>query len=489
MTGQIVVNVDTSIQYQTMTGFEAQGWMSNWDTQWQIDHLQDWNRIIAGGAARLGIDRVRIEVQSGSENPVDYFSQYINGDITRAQWKPHWYESINDNSDPGSREGGKFHFSKVIYDIENIALPLKDSVEMLGKKFYINLNYVDFKNFPFEHHTDPAEYAELMLACFDTIQIHFGFVPDAIEVILEPENSDWSNGVAQIIGDRIANCIAAAGDTLSNHGYFPDFIAPSPTAASHTVPWTLPILANSIAASYLTEICYHKYWNQSAADLMEIGQLADNNGITSSMLEWWHPNNVQYALNRDLTLGKVSAWQSGGLGEVNINSTNGHTFLYNISDADPNNPVVTEGPNARYYRQYFKYIPQGAQRINATINLPSEVVAFRDSTDLLTIIINATNSESYLLDSLPEGIYGISYSTDVENETILTDIANCYGCDISVTIPGEGVISVVQKTYSIAQQKVWDGEAGTTDWHDPINWIPDGVPDRLDDVFINRVSS
>lgn len=443
---QNTVTVDTSISYQRITGWEVMGWMANFDTPWQIAHLDDWNDSVANVCADIGINRVRVEVRSGAENPVDYFTQYITGQISRPTWKAQIYNSINDNGNPAIVNDTGFHFSEPIYTIEKVAIPLKNAVNALGKKFYLNLCYVDFEwsgvPVPFEHRNYPAEYAEFMRACFDTIYNRFGFTPDGIEVILEPENSGWSNGSA---GDTIGNVIAATGDTLAAHGYYPDFIAPSPTAASNTVPWTNDILAVPNAANYLTEISYHKYWNQNASDLQSICSLATANNLTSSMLEWWNDGNDQYALHRDLTLGCVSAWQSGIMAEVNSGANPNTTALMDIDDSDTANPVISENPNARYYRQYFKYIPTGAVRVDATVGGSHQVTAYKDTLNREIVVINAQYADSFSIAGLSDGTYGITYSTVSENGTQLPDAIIAGGNNLNVSIPNEGVITVYDK--------------------------------------------
>ncbi len=442
---QNIVTVDTSIQHQRITGWEAMGWMANFDTPWQIAHLDDWNDSVANACADIGINRIRLEVRSGAENPIDYFTQYITGQISRTAWKAQWYNSINDNGNSAIVNDTGFHFSETIYTMEKVVIPLKNAVETLGKKFYLNLNYVDFdqgSSVPFEHYNNPDEYAEFMLACFDTLQNRFGFTPDAIEIILEPENSIWGTGN---VGTTIGNAISAAGDTLSAHGYFPDFIAPSSMLPANATPWTDTILMNPNAANYLTEVSYHKYGAKPISTLQSICNVATTNNITSSMLEWWNDNNDQYELYRDLTYACVSAWQCGIMAEVNSGANPNTSILMNIDDSDTANPVINENPKARYYRQYFKYIPTGAVRIDATVSGPHQVTAYKDTLNREIVVINAQYADSFSIAGLSDGTYGITYSTVSENGTQLPDVIISGGNNLNVSIPNEGVITVFDK--------------------------------------------
>ena len=44
----------------------------------------------------LGINRIRLEINSGIENPTDYYAQWRNGQITEQVFNSKRYEIIND---------------------------------------------------------------------------------------------------------------------------------------------------------------------------------------------------------------------------------------------------------------------------------------------------------------------------------------------------------------------------------------------------------
>src|SRR6185436_11184542 len=103
----------------------------------------------------LGINRVRLQVASGSENPHDYFADMKAGTITQQQWRSTQYQIENDNGDPNSINPAGFKFSFLDNTIDEIVLPLKQRVEAHGEKLYVNLNYVDFGTTTFEHKNAP----------------------------------------------------------------------------------------------------------------------------------------------------------------------------------------------------------------------------------------------------------------------------------------------------------------------------------------------
>src|SRR6185369_14072227 len=112
-----------------------------------------------------------------------------------------------------------FHFTLLDWQMDYVAVKIKQRVEARGEKFYLYISYGDWKDTSFEHWTNPAEYGEFMLAIFDHLQARYGFVPDGISIINEPDlSNDWR-------GSQIGNAIVSAGARLGAAGFHPDFIA------------------------------------------------------------------------------------------------------------------------------------------------------------------------------------------------------------------------------------------------------------------------
>ena len=80
------MTVKPSETYQVMTGWEVtarcweigQGRRNRFDGSW----LDFRDEIIAALADEAGINRIRIEIHSGAENPVDYWARFMKGKIT-----------------------------------------------------------------------------------------------------------------------------------------------------------------------------------------------------------------------------------------------------------------------------------------------------------------------------------------------------------------------------------------------------------------------
>ena len=143
----VAIEVQPSSRFQTMTGWEvtARMWEEDkkndrYDGSWLL-HRDE----IAEGLAAAGIDRIRLEVRSGSENPVDYWALFAGGQIGYRDFQSHRYEKINDNADPRQTDPQGFKFSELDYRVETMLLPLKAAVERRGRRLVVNLCYSDFK--------------------------------------------------------------------------------------------------------------------------------------------------------------------------------------------------------------------------------------------------------------------------------------------------------------------------------------------------------
>ena len=430
---QNVINLEPAITYQTITGWEVT--TQSGEDEYKNIFPKYKNVLFDLAVNDLGLNRVRLEIQSGTENPVDYSDQYLKGQISRGVWKQHLYEIINDNDDPNVINPNGFHFSMLDYKIDNVVLPLKQLLEAKGEKLYINLNYVDFGSSSFEHYNNPEEYAEFVLATYQHIQSKYGFVPDAWEMILEPDNSAWN-------GTHIGNCILAAAARLEANGFAPKFIAPSTTNMGNAISY-FDAMSQAMSAKnvskYLAEISYHRYSGVSDSNLQTIASRALQYGINTAQLE--HIGSGYQDLHKDLKIGRNSAWQQYTLAYPDM-SDNG-AKLYMINTGNPNNPKITMSSRAKFLRQYFKFIRSGAKRIEATSSNNSfEPLAFINTNGKYVVVVKANSGGSFAVQGLPADIYGIKYTTSSHYNIDSPNVTISAGQPVNASIPAAGVITV-----------------------------------------------
>ncbi len=444
----IVLNSATT--YQTMTGWEAIDWVSHFDTRYQIDNVHKWRDAVADILVNdIGINRIRLETWNGLENPVDYFGQYLSGQITRSESKLHWYEIINDNNDPFTINWSGFNFSEIDHTIDNAIVPVRNKLLANGEKLYINYCYVDNGVSAFEHANNPEEYAEFILAVFQHMDTKYGFTPDAVEVILEPDHMGISSGWNS--GTTVGNALVAAAKRLEANGYTPDFIAPSTKAMSNAAGYIDQIMQVADTAKYLTAISYHRYSGVSQTHLKNITDRATQYGLDTAMLEWWDPPNSHNTLHEDLKIGNNSAWQIGSMAEERSPD---QSLALTVIDTqtNPNNPTVQINDGVKLIRQYLKYIKPGAVRIDASTNNSNlDPLAFINANGNYVVVVKATAGGSFSIDNLPTGTYGIYYTTgSTSSPPSAYDIKNAdqtitAGQTLTTNIPEAGVITIYKK--------------------------------------------
>lgn len=374
---------------------------------------------------------------SGVENPTDYFTQWRTGQITESQYNAKRYEIINDNADPNTINQAGFQWSQLDTNIETLVLPLRQRLQSRGEQLWVNLTYVDFGSSNFEHKSNPAEYAELVLATHQHMQEKYGFLPDSWEIVAEPDNSpvNWT-------AVQAALALKSAGDRLTASGINQRFVTPATTNASNAPAFIDQVAATPGAMQYVTEFAYHRYCCASVSVLQSIAARAIQYGKQSAMLEWI---GADYnTLHEDIKVGRNSSWEQFTLAFPNEPDNGAQYYL--IDDSDPNNPTITMGSRTKFLRQYFKFIRSGAVRIEATaLNSTLDPLAFINSNGKYVIVVKAQANSTFNVQGLPAGMYGLKYTTTSAYNVDLPDASVASGQLLGASIPGAGVITIYAK--------------------------------------------
>lgn len=427
-----VITVDPSTRFQTMTGWEAtaqagQGIIASYPAY--RDHLLDL------AVNKLGINRLRVEVRSGSENPVDNWTLMQTGAESAADWRCQRYATVNDNADPMVINPAGFHFSDVDSTMKLLVMPMKALMDARGEHLYLNFDYVAFatqcSNTPYAHLNNPAEYAEFVLETYQHLKSTFNIVPDSWEVILEPDNTGglWS-------GTMVGQAIAAAGDRLKAAGFTPHFVAPSTTNMSNAAQYIDAVMAVPGAQQYVKELSYHRYSGVSDDALAAIASRAKKYGVQTAMLE--HIGSDYRDLYTDLVSGQNSAWQEFTLA---FNGTDdGGAYFVVGSGASP---TITMGSRTSYLMQYFRHVRGGAVRVGATGGTDAAApVAFVNTDGGFVVVTKTTGALTFRINGLPAGSYGVSYSSAAASGTELPSITATNGQGVDITMPAAGVVTV-----------------------------------------------
>jgi hypothetical protein len=456
-----VVTVDPSTTHQVMNGWETTTrlWEYNktedrFDGSWIPVSELIFDRLVN----ELGINRVRIELKSGAENPVDYWTQFEAGAIGYKAFKRHYYEKINDDPDPSRLNPAGIQFSHLDFQIEKMVLPIKRRVEANGERLFVNLNYVDFGPGELKgnlsHALEPAEYAELIDAAFVHLKDKYGIVPDALEIILEPDNSEhWR-------GRQIGEAIRATVPRLKAKGFSPQIIAPSTAAAGKAPAYFDEMVAVPGVAPLVSTLSYHRYDSprstvvkgiaesaralglsnrlvDRAMPVPGIAERAREHRISTAMLE--HLSGDAAELHEDLTVGQVSAWQQYDIARQEIPGLEDGGGDYYI--VDPKRPAIRMGARTRLLAQYFRHVRMGAIRLEARSDEGGvKPTAFRNVDGSFVVILASDRARTMTVRGLPAGRYLATYTTARDTSRGLPPLVS--NGTIAVKLPAAGVITI-----------------------------------------------
>ena len=422
VTGPATVTVDTMTRFQVMTGWEATaeaGQLEPGGLGWQASLMDQ-------AVNDLGLNRIRLEIKSGAEAPVDYYQQWRSGQITTTQYRAVRYSPVNDNASNTSINPSGFQWSQLDETVDLVVTPMRQRMLARGEPLYINLNYVSFGGATL-HTTNAAEYAELMLATFQHLQARYGWVPDAIEVILEPDNNTgWT-------GTQIGNAIAAAGARLAAAGFHPEFIGPSTMSMAEAVPFVNQMVAVPGVLNYLTMITYHRYAGVSDANLAAIRSKAAQYNLQTAQLE--HIGSGVEDLYKDLTIANVSAWQQ-------------YTLAYPTADDGAQYYLISGGQpviasRTKQLRQYFRYVRFGAQRVAATsISGGVRPVAFTNPGGGMAVVLHVDAAGSYTVAGIRPGTYAVELTNGAGTRSTLPNVTATGSNAVTVAPSQTGVLTL-----------------------------------------------
>lgn len=380
------------------------------------------DKLVSDSVHDLGINRLRVELRSGFENSV----------ASSPENRQTRYEIVNDNDDPFLINEAGFRFDEMDEAIEQLVLPMKAELAKRGGAFLINLNYVDFGASAFEHKEHPEEYAEFILAAFLHMKAKYGFVPDTLELVLEPDtdNASWS-------AKQIADAAVATSARLKANGFEPAFITPSTTDAANALRYIDEIASVQGALDSVVEFSYHRYAGVSDEVLKGIAERGTRHGKRTSMLEWIGAD--QNTLHEDLKLANVSAWQQYTLA---FSGEDDGGAYYKIGSEVSGG--IRMGRRTTFLRQYFSCVRPGSVRIEASSsNNNFDAVAFQNNRGAASVVIKADHPGNLTVRGLPRGRYFVDYATDdLEPGSRPVERFVDQDLELNVSIPSAGVLTV-----------------------------------------------
>jgi hypothetical protein len=430
------ISIDSSKLHQTISGWYATS-QAGQDECSTFDQYK--TELFDRTINELGLNRMKLAVRAYAEHPHDHYADLIAGRITREEWKETWFHALNDNADPLVINEAGFQWSNLDNKIESMALPMRQRLQARGETFFLMLTFTDNRTSPFDHKNAPEEYAEFMLALYEHMQSKYGFVPDVVEVVNEPDlgTVSWSSG-------QLGAALVAAGRRLEAAGFVPRFAVPGTASMTEARVLYDEILLVPGAAEYIAELSYHRYRGVSTEALSDIGQRAERDAIGANMSE--HMGSGYEDLHSDLKIGRVTSWMQFALALCGDGTADGGGVYYNVVESGSAPTEILPQSRTPFLWQYFRYVRSGARRIEASsTNGRLDPLAFINTNGRYAVVIMADRGASFSIGGLPKGRYGVTHATPGAPDVTRNDVNLPQGAKLTASIPDEGVITIFGK--------------------------------------------
>jgi hypothetical protein len=437
--GGATIRLDATKRFQTIVGWEAVSWIGQASPKYQ-----EWRQEALELAVNdLGINRLRLEVPSGLEHATDIFA--LEDTLSEDEFGCLRYSTVNDNDDPNDINPAGFQFSSFDKNVEEVVLPIRQLLQARGETLHLNICYVAFTHVlsrpPCDgsllyHHRDAAEYAEFVLAVSKHLRDKYGLEADTWEFLLEPDNNTgWT-------GTPMGQAIAAAGPRLRDAGFSTTFVVPSVKNMVNAARFFDEILAVPGAIGYVSEISYHRYGGAHEPNFGNVRQRAAQHNLRTAMLE--HIGSGYEDLHTDLKEVNVSSWEQYTICGPAPGDPGGRYYL--VDATKPPGQQLRIASRTPPLRQYFRYIRKGAVRIGADGGTPTfDPLAFVNRNGGYVVVVKAAAGGTIGVTGLPEGAYGITYTTATEFLRELPDVVVGPGQALQTSIPAKGAITIFAK--------------------------------------------
>jgi hypothetical protein len=424
--------LDSSVVHQTMRGWEAVGQAGQGLREFPL-----FRDTVLALAADLGLNRVRLEIWSGAENTVDWWSRFQSSNPPDFNWRCVRFATVNDDDDPYHINPAGFQFALLDHRTRSVVLPMRELLARRGERLFVSLVYVAFTHQicpgrgGYHHSSDPEEYAEFALATFQHLRDTYGLVPDAWEMLVEPDENVFD-------GEQLARSIIATERRLREHGFTPDIIAPSMVRVPLTLPYVDQMSRVPGVWSRVRELSFHRYGGATREQLAAIARRADSLGVAPAMLE--HIGSDYRDLHDDLRYGNVAAWSQFTIAFLERDNGGQHI---RIDLRDPRHPRVMLSYRSRFLRQYFHYIRMGARRIEArSADSSVDPLAFINADGRWVVIVRADGPSAFSIAGLPPGRYGVTAAVERDVAPPATETAVAAGERLDLRIPARGVMTI-----------------------------------------------
>jgi hypothetical protein len=303
---------------------------------------------------------------------------------------------------------------------------------------------------------NPSRVAELTLAVLAQMQTNYGYLPDFITIMNEPEagNAGWSSA-------QLASAIKVLGDALVAGGYSIPIAAPSTTRDHNAASWFTTVWDHLPGSgypnrAYVDYLAYHRYGNNLLSDTKTIASTAAAAGVQTAMTEWGISTTTGATgdtLHLDLKWGEVSYFEQfaiafGGYITQSLSDKSKY-FGIDYNDAVPATAVLTNNESKKF-QQYFRFIRGGAVRkvtSHTDCGTPDATnefydydgLAFRNTNGKYVVVVRTRATGDPWIDGLPAGTYGIEYTVGTNWHQTKADVTISTGDALTFNVASSTV--------------------------------------------------
>ncbi|MGH7451862.1 MAG: FlgD immunoglobulin-like domain containing protein, partial [bacterium] len=263
--GQVTVVVDGNTTYQTIRGWGGNAY------SWVVNGWNGWtnNQVFNIAFNKLGTTHVRVVTEFERWEPVN-----DDDDPSHFNWS--YYQSRFDGADISSRlvQGDFNMMDKVVNDFrDHLIIGIWDVPNWMVE----DSTKIDHRNLPYRMH---REFAESVAAYLLWARDRRGIKIDGIAIANEPDGHNVKYSPAEL-----RDLIKTVGAKFTREGIRTKIIAPDLSSPYYDPDkWVAPLLADSVAASYLGAISYHTYYTSGSPDqwnkkFARIAQLAASKNL------------------------------------------------------------------------------------------------------------------------------------------------------------------------------------------------------------------
>jgi O-glycosyl hydrolase len=262
---QVTVTVDGNTTYQTIRGWggNAYSWVANGWNGWTN------NQVFDIAFKKLGTTHVRMVTEFERWEPVN-----DDDDPEHFNWS--YYQSRFDGADIPSRlvQGDFNMMHKVAKEFrDHLILGIWDVPNWM----VVDSTQNDYRNLPYRKH---REFAESVAAYLLWARDQRGIKIGGIVIANEPDGHNVKHSPAEL-----CDLIKTVGAKFTREGIRTKIIAPDLSSPYYDPDkWVAPLLADSMAASYLGAISCHTYYTSGGPDqwnkkFARIAQLAASKNL------------------------------------------------------------------------------------------------------------------------------------------------------------------------------------------------------------------